>query len=61
MSDALRAERDLYLRLLELGSHDLGAFLDEALGLVCEVTGAKTGYLALGQQLFAVRLADVDR
>jgi Nif-specific regulatory protein len=59
----MRAERDLYLRLLELGSHDdLGAFLDEALGLMCEVTGAKTGYLALGNALFAQRGgADVER
>src|SRR5258708_24611392 len=61
--DALRAERDLYLRLLELGSHDaLEPFLDEALALMCEVTGAKKGYLALGDVLFAAHGgADVVR
>ena len=60
---ALRAERDLYLQLLELGSHDeLEPFLDEALGLMCDVTGAKKGYLALGDALFAARGgADVVR
>ena len=48
MSEDLRAERDLYLRLLELGSHDeLEPFLDEALGLMCEVTGARRGWLAI--------------
>jgi Nif-specific regulatory protein len=61
--DALRAERDLYLQLLELGSHDaLEPFLDEALGTMCAVTGAKKGYLALGDSFFAVRGgADVGR
>lgn len=61
--DALRAERDLYLRLLELGSHDaLEPFLDEALATMCTVTGAKRGYLALGDSFFAAHGGvDVDR
>jgi transcriptional regulator with GAF, ATPase, and Fis domain len=41
-----RRERDLYLRLLELGSHDeIEPFLREALGLVVETIGARLGYL----------------
>lgn len=43
----VRAERDLYQRLIELGGHDrLESFLEEALGLVTELAGAKKGYLA---------------
>ena len=46
--DLLRAERDLYQRLIELGGHDrLEAFLDEALSVVLDLTGAKKGYLAV--------------
>ena len=46
--DSLRAERDLYRSLLDLGAHeDLGAFLDEALALIATVTAAKRGYLAV--------------
>lgn len=45
--ELVRAERDLYQRLLDLGGHDrLDALLDEALALVVELTGAKKGYLA---------------
>jgi Nif-specific regulatory protein len=44
----LSLERDLYLRLLELGgSQDLKAFLEETLSLIREVTSAERGYLAL--------------
>ncbi len=46
--DSLRAERDLYRALLDLGTHeDLGAFCDEALGLIATVTGAQRGYLSV--------------
>lgn len=46
--EVLRAERDLYQRLLDLGGHDdLEAFLDEALALVVEATGARQGYLSI--------------
>ena len=50
MSDAsrVRAERDLYRRLLELTEReDVTPFLEDALGLVVEVTGAERGYLEL--------------
>jgi DNA-binding NtrC family response regulator len=44
--DRLRLERDLFLRLLELGARDdLRPFLEDALRLIVEVTGAKKGYL----------------
>jgi Nif-specific regulatory protein len=44
----LRAERDLYRRLLELGSREaLDPFLKEALALVVDLTGARQGYLEL--------------
>jgi Nif-specific regulatory protein len=47
-TELLRAERDLYRGLLELGSHeDVTPFLDDALALVVDVTGAHKGYLAL--------------
>ncbi len=46
--DRIRQERDLYLRLLQLGDQDeLDPFLKEALALVVEVTGASRGYLEL--------------
>ncbi|MFO0556614.1 MAG: sigma-54-dependent Fis family transcriptional regulator [Polyangiales bacterium] len=46
---ALTAERDLYARLLELSGHSQAeSFLDEALSLVAETCGARSGYLALG-------------
>src|SRR5438128_2413365 len=41
-------ERDLYLRLLTLGTCDaLAPFLQEALALIVEVAGAHQGYLEL--------------
>src|ERR1700744_380651 len=44
--DRLRLERDLFLRLLELGTReDLRPFLEDALRLIVEVTGARKGYL----------------
>jgi Nif-specific regulatory protein len=49
--ESVRAERDLYARLLALGGHsDAGPFLDEALALVTETVGARSGYLALGDE-----------
>jgi Nif-specific regulatory protein len=46
--ERLRGERDLYRRLLELGTRtDLPTFLREALGLVVDTTGALQGYLEL--------------
>ncbi len=51
MSDELhrlQRERDLYFRLLTLGTAEtLDAFLEEALALVCELAGADQGYLEL--------------
>src|SRR5215468_10143048 len=45
----LRGERDLYLKLLDLGLQEaLEPFLEEALGLVTRVVGAHQGYLELG-------------
>jgi DNA-binding NtrC family response regulator len=42
----VRLERDLFLRLLELGEReDLRPFLEDALRLIVEVTGAQRGYL----------------
>jgi Nif-specific regulatory protein len=47
-TDRLRQERDLYLRLLELGGQEeLEPFLHEALGLIVDVSGAHRGYLEL--------------
>jgi hypothetical protein len=44
----LRRERDLYLRLLELGQETtLVPFLQEALGLLVDVTDAEEAYLEL--------------
>ena len=44
----LRQERDLYLRLLELGHQtDIAPFLEAALALLVEITGAHEGYLEL--------------
>ncbi|HLM75241.1 MAG TPA: sigma 54-interacting transcriptional regulator, partial [Polyangiaceae bacterium] len=44
----LRLERDLFLRLLELGSRDdMRPFLEDALALIAEVTGARKGYLEI--------------
>lgn len=46
--DQLRAERDLYRRLLDVGTHDaLAPFLEDALELVVGITGARQGYLEL--------------
>jgi Nif-specific regulatory protein len=45
---ALRRERDLYLRLLELGQQTtLRPLLEEALGLLVEASGAREAYLEL--------------
>lgn len=44
----LRLERDLLMRLIELGGRDdAGPFLEDALSLAVGVVGAKQGYLAL--------------
>src|SRR4029450_298323 len=44
----LRRERDLYLRLLELGrALTLARFLKDALAVLVEITGAQEGYLEL--------------
>ena len=49
--EKLRLERDLYWRLLELGTHeDLTKVLEEALSLIVEVTLAKKAYLAIYQR-----------
>ncbi len=46
--DRLRLERDLFRRLLALGERDdLRPFLEDALALIVEVTGARKGYLEL--------------
>jgi Nif-specific regulatory protein len=43
-----RSERDLYLRLLQLGSHgELTPLLDEALALIVDAIGARLAYLEL--------------
>lgn len=48
--DAIRRERDLLERLLDLGHEaDIGAFLRETLAVAVERTGALRGYLALVQ------------
>ena len=44
----VQQERDLYLRILELGGQrELEPFLKEALALIVEVTRAQQGYLEL--------------
>jgi len=44
----LRLERDLFQRLLELGSRDdMRPFLEDALALIAEVTGARKGYIEI--------------
>ena len=46
--EALAHERDFYRRLLDLGSeHEIEPLLDQSLALICDVTGARTGYLEL--------------
>jgi Nif-specific regulatory protein len=46
--EQLRRERDLYLRLLDLGAlTEIKSFLADALSLVVELTGAQNGYLEL--------------
>lgn len=46
--EKVRSERDLYLRLLQLGSHQqIGPFLEESLALIVEVVGAKLAYLEI--------------
>jgi Nif-specific regulatory protein len=50
LPDVLRVtrERDLYRRLLELAEHEApGPFVEDALALVVEVTGARQGYLEI--------------
>jgi Nif-specific regulatory protein len=65
--DLVRAERDLYRRLLDLGDHDdLGPFVEQALALVVEATGALRGYLSLdptrdGQAPFTIALGFDER
>ena len=45
---ALEQERDLYRRVLELGSkEDIRPFVEDALALLCDATGAHQGYLEL--------------
>jgi Nif-specific regulatory protein len=47
----IRRERDLYRRLLDLGrQQSLDPFLEEALALVVEITGAQQGYLELREE-----------
>src|SRR5512140_2076217 len=49
--ERLRRERDLYLRLLELGAeHDLTSFLRDALALVVDATRAHQAYLELHEE-----------
>jgi hypothetical protein len=44
----LRLERDLFQSLLELGSRDdMRPFLEDALALIAEVTGARKGYIEI--------------
>jgi len=46
--ERLRLERDLYRRLLELGTHsEPEPFLEDALALVVEIAGAQQAYLEL--------------
>src|SRR5204863_9427687 len=48
MSDGMASERDFYRRLLDLsGQDELEPLLEEALGLIVEVTGAAVAYLEL--------------
>ncbi|TNF36180.1 MAG: sigma-54-dependent Fis family transcriptional regulator [Deltaproteobacteria bacterium] len=45
---AIERERDLLLSILELSRHDaVASFLDEALALIVEVSGARIGYIEL--------------
>ncbi len=47
-TETLQRERDLYLKLLELGGEpDLTSFVEEALALVVDVSAARHGYLEL--------------
>ena len=47
-AETWRRERDLYLRLLDLGEQDeLEPFLDESLRLLTELTGAHQGYIEI--------------
>jgi len=49
--ELIRLERDLYLRLLNLGSlNELEPFLEQALKLVTEVASAHQGYLELSDE-----------
>jgi Nif-specific regulatory protein len=49
-TDRLRLERDLFLRLLELGAReDLRPLLADALALVADAAGARRGYLELAR------------
>ena len=49
--EKIRRERDLYLRLLQLGEQtNLELFLKEALGLLVEITQARQGYLELSDE-----------
>ena len=47
-ADRVRRERDLYLRLLELGARtELEPFLQDALSLIVDISGAQRGYIEL--------------
>lgn len=49
--DRLRRERSFYRHLLELGDHeDVDRFLDQALSLILEATGAQRGYLEVRER-----------
>ncbi len=44
----IRRERDFYRRLVELGTNtEVGALLEEALGLIVEIAGARRGYIEI--------------
>ncbi len=46
--DEVQRERDLYRKLLDLGHQtEIEPFLEEALALIVEVTGAQRGYLEI--------------
>jgi Nif-specific regulatory protein len=61
-SDRARRERDLFLRLLELGAaRDVKPYLADVLALLADAVGAKHGYLELSGERAAEPLAWVAR
>jgi len=57
----LRLERDLFRRLLALGGQDdVRPFLEEALGIVVEITRAQRGYLELEKGRFFIARGFAD-